>query len=101
MVTSTSTKPAADSTARTSSTGAGHVDPDDPAARADLASRDEAVEAAASAEIEHRFAVAQRSDGGRVAATQAEVSAIGNGRRLVGAVAQRRRGGAHRAAVKQ
>ena len=54
-----------------------HVHADGAAGRADLASGDEHVEAAAAAEVEHDFAGFQRGQRGGVAAGKPHVRAVG------------------------
>jgi len=65
-----------------------HVDADDVAVRSDGLGRQEAIQAAAGAQIQHRFADFQAGHGGRVAAADAEVGLFRHRRQIVGAIAE-------------
>ena len=65
-----------------------HVDADDAAAWARRARGEEAVDAAAAAEVEHGLARLQREQRERVAAAEAEVGALGDRGEVVGVVAE-------------
>ena len=70
-----------------------HVDADHVAGRSNLARGEEAVDARAGAEIEHRLAGQNRGEGDRVAASEAEIRAFGNVRGIRLGVAIGKHGG--------
>lgn len=67
--------------------GGGHVDADDATGGADLARRQESVEAGAGAEVDHHLARLHGGDGLGIAATQAEIGTVAHRRQVLGAVA--------------
>src|SRR5690606_18076654 len=67
-----------------------HVDADDAPGRPDLPGGEEAVDAAAGAEVEHGLARPQGRDRLRVAATEAEVGAFGQRGEVLRAIAEGR-----------
>ena len=63
-----------------------HVEADDAALRAHLLRREEAVEAAAAAQVEHRLALVQAGDGRRVAAAERREDVLRQVAQLFGGV---------------
>ncbi len=83
-----------------------HVDTDDVALGADLAGREQAVEAGAAAEVDNRLTRTQGGDRLRVAAAEAEIGAIRHRGQIVGGIAHLLRlafgrGGIGRAAARR
>jgi hypothetical protein len=77
----------------------GHVDADHATRAADALGGEEAVEAGAAPEVEHRLAGLQGGDGLRIATAEPEVGAVRDARQIVRRVAEAETAGALRAAA--
>ena len=60
-----------------------HIDTDHPPRRADLARRQQAIEAGTAAEIHDNLAGLHRRNGERIAAAKAEIGALRHGREFL------------------